>query len=306
MKIFHKIHKISNVALALGFFDGIHIGHRKILSDLVEKAKSLGVKTGVITFQNNPSDYFSKSKTPLIQNSKDKELIMKSIGIDYLFELDFEKYKAMKADDYLKDVLIENFKPPLIIVGYNHTFGKNRLGTPKLLKDYEKKYNYKTIIIPEQKSRDSDEISSSVIRKKISQGKLDKINELLERDFSVRNTVIKGDNKASKLGYPTANIIWPESMAKLPFGVYFGFVQINKKSYHALISWGNKPTLTNGKNEIIEAHLYRFNKNIYGKMMNVIFVKKLRDQKKFDTFDALKAQIQKDYDIFIKWAEDVK
>ncbi len=306
MEVLREITKNKGLAIALGYFDGIHIGHKKILSTLVQQARAEGLKTAVVTFETNPANYFNKEKILDIQNFKDKELIMQSLGIDYLYELNFELYKDLSAHEYLKDILVKYFEPKIIVVGYNHTFGKDRTGNPSFLKDYETNYNYNCIVVPEYKYKDKEKVSSTEIRKRIKYGHLNAIKAFLGRYFSVRNSVIKGDKVARTLGYPTANIVWPNSMMKLPYGVYFGFVQIDTKMNPALISWGNKPTLTKGDEEIIEAHIYDFSENIYGKIIKVIFVKKLRDQENFGNIRVLITQLQKDYKAFEKWARIMK
>ena len=305
MEVLHEIKPNRKLAIALGYFDGIHIGHKKIINTLVSQARLKGLKTAVITFDKNPADYFNEKQTLSIQTFKDRQLIMNSLGVDYLYELDFEKFKELTAQEYLKNILIENFEPEIIVVGYNHTFGKEKSGNPALLKEFSSKYGYECIIIPEQKYQDKEEISSTIIRKRIAHGHLNAVKALLGRQFSVRNSVIKGDKIARTIGYPTANLVWPSSMVKLPYGVYHGYVQAGSKMKPALISWGTKPTLTNGKSEILEAHLYDFNENLYGKIIKVIFAKKMRDEENFGNIRVLATQLQKDYKIFEEWAKTI-
>ena len=306
MEVLHEIKPNKGLAIALGYFDGIHIGHKKLLTTLVQQAKLKKLKTAVITFDKNPADYFKDEITPNIQSFKDKELILDSMGIDYLYELNFEQYKELSAHQYIQDVLVKNFAPEIIVVGYNHTFGKDKSGNPSILKDFASNYNYECIIIPEQKYKDKEVVSSSEIRKRIQYGHLNAIRALLGRYFSVRNSVIKGNKVARTLGYPTANLVWPNSMIKLPYGVYYGYVQTGGKLNPALISWGTKPTLTNGKNEILEAHLYDFDENLYCKIIKVMFAKKIRDEENFGSILVLKTQLQKDYSAFEKWARLMK
>ena len=307
MKIYHEITEDKKkLALALGFFDGVHIGHKKILTTLVQQAKLKGIPSAVVTFDDNPANYFSDKKIPAIQSFKDKELIMSSLGIDYLYELNFEQYKNLNAHDYLANVIVKNFEPEIIVVGYNHTFGKEKSGNPEFLKDYATNFNYECIVVPEYKYKDKETVSSTEIRKRILYGHLNAVHALLGRYFSVRNSVIKGDKTATILGYPTANLVWPNSMIKLPYGVYYGFVQAESKMNPALISWGTKPTLSDGSNEVLEAHIYDFNENIYGKIINVVFVKKVRDEENFGNIRVLKTQLQKDYSAFEKWARLMK
>lgn len=306
MEIFHDITKNKGTVLALGYFDGIHIGHKKIISTLLNTAKEFGAKSAIVTFSKNPADYFNEEPTYNIQTFKDRELILDSLGVDYLYELDFEKYKDLSAFDYLKNVIVENFSPKAIVVGYNHTFGKNKLGDAAFLKDHAQNYDFEAIVVPEQKYKDTEQVSSSIIRKRIQYGHLNAVKAFLGRHFSVRNSVIKGQKIARKLGYPTINLVWPNSMVKLPYGVYFGYVQLDSnndsKLRPALISWGIKPTLTDGNSEILEAHIYDCNEDLYGKIVKVVFVKKVRDEENFHSMAVLKTQLQKDYSAFEKWA----
>lgn len=303
MEVLREMTPNKNIAIALGYFDGIHIGHKKIITSLTQQARMLGIKSAVVTFDKNPADFFSEKQTLGIQTFKDREIILNSLGVDYLYELNFEQYKDMNAHDYIKNVIVKNLEPKLIIAGYNHTFGKDKTGNPALLKELASLYKYECIIVPEQKYKDTEEVSSTIIRKRIEYGHLNAVKALLGRPFSIRNSVVKGEKVASKLGYPTANLVWPSSMAKLPYGVYHGYVQAGIKMRPALISWGTKPTLTNGKNEILEAHLYDFNENLYGKIIKVIFVKKIRDEQDFGNIRVLVTQLQKDYSNFEKWAK---
>ena len=303
METFRELDKNKGLAIALGYFDGIHLGHRKILQTLVQNARAKNLQTAVITFDKNPADYFSEKSTPNIQTFKDKEVLLESLGIDYLYELDFETLKDLGAKEYLEDVIIKYFEPKIIVAGYNHTFGKNREGNPQFLCDNEVRLGYEAIIVSEYTHSSGEKVSSSTIRSLIEKGELNLAKALLGKYFSFMNSVIKGAQMARKLGYPTANMIWPESIVKLPYGVYHGFCQIGSKLVPALISWGNKPTLSDGREELLEAHLYNFDENLYGKIVKIVFVKKVREIYKYDGLKELTEQIKKDYDNFIPFAK---
>lgn len=303
MEIFNSINKKDNLILALGYFDGIHIGHKKIISTLIQMSKEKGLKSALITFKKNPTNYFSKIKIPSIQTTEQRREMLSDIGLDYLYELDFDNYKDLNAGDYLENILIKNLKPKIIIAGYNHTFGKNRSGNSEFLKENAEKYGYEAIIIPKQEYK-NQKVSSSSIRQKIQKGELEDIEAMLDREYSIEGIVVEGDKIARNLGYKTANTIWDNSLAKLPYGVYFGFCEIKstKLLKPALISWGNKPTLFESKKEILETHIYDFDEDIYGEKIKVIFKKKLRDEKKFSGINTLKNQIDSDYQDFIQWS----
>lgn len=303
MEVLQELSENKGIAIALGFFDGIHVAHKKILNTLKKYADNEKIKTAVLTFDKNPASYFSEEEIPQIQTYKDREIMLEFMGIDFLYELNFEEFKEMSAEEYIEKVLVKYFNPKFIVVGYNHTFGKDKTGTPSLLKEYSSVYGYKCIIVSEQKYDDTEEISSTAIRKYIQTGCLSKAKLLLGRNFSVRNSVIKGSKMATALGCPTANLIWPNSMIKLPYGVYYGYSQIANKLYPSLISWGTKPTVTDGKEEILESHIYNYNENLYGKILKVIFERKVRNEEKFSSPLMLKAQIAKDKDAFEAWAK---
>ncbi len=305
MEVYNELKQNKGIALALGFFDGMHIGHRKIIQTLVQKARANQLKTAVITFDNNPDDYFNPVPTLNIQTFKDRELILSSLGVDYLYEINFETVKDLTPKEYL-EMIKKYFEPKIIVTGYNHTFGKKAEGNAQYLSDEGSRLGYEAIIVPEQKYNGVEPVSSSIIRKRIQNGHLNAVKALLGRNFSVRNSVIKGQKLAGTLGYPTANIIWPDSMVKLPHGVYFGYCQTGATLKPALISWGNKPTVTAGKEEILEAHIYNFNENLYGKIIKVIFSKKLRDIQNFGNVKALAEQIKDDYNAFVTWAKTSK
>lgn len=302
MKVFNKLNDNKNLAIALGFFDGIHIGHKKIISTLVQNAQKNKLQSAIITFTENPANYFSDETTLAIQSQKDKENIIEAMGVDYLYELDFEKFKNLTAADYIKNVLVKYFSPKYIIAGYNHTLGSDRQNAG-ILEDLQTKYKYNSIIVSEQKYRNREKVSSTLIRKYLNKGYLNAANALLGRNFSIMNSVVSGKKIARTLGYPTANLIWPYNIAKLPYGVYYGYVNIGDSIIPSLINWGTKPTLTNGSEEILEAHIYKYDKDIYGKIIKVLFVKKYRDQAKFSNIKSLQNKINEDYKNFQNWAK---
>ena len=301
MEVYHKINKKKNIVVALGFFDGIHLAHRKIIKSITREAKKRNEKCAVISFEKNPANYFKENPTFNIQSFKDKEILLSAYGVDYFYELNFEQYKEMTALEYLKDVIIKNLEPSVIYTGFNHTFGKDKEGTADFLRKHATTFKYEYVAIPEEKI-DGQTISSTNIREFIEHGNLEDTKKMLGRNFSVRSSVIKGNGIARTLGFPTANLVWPNSMVKLPHGVYFGYAILDDKLKPALISWGKRPTVTQGQDEVLEAHILGVNKDIYGKIVNVIFEKKLRDEVTFAGLKDLVEQIKQDYIQFKKWA----
>lgn len=294
MQVFKSLNSNPNLSLALGYFDGVHLAHQKLISTAVEYAKNTNTKSAVITFEKNPANCFNDKKTLNITSNSEKLEKFEALGVNYVYMLDFEQFRNMDALEYLEDVIIKNFKPNCIVSGFNHHFGAKKSGSSKLLANYAKHFNYEFIEFPEQRKKDIT-ISSTEIRELLSQGKVDKANSLLGHKFNVTNNVIEGKQIASKLGFPTANLLWAEDIVKLPYGVYFGYVYMDK-IFPAVINWGVKPTFDSSNHELLEVHILNFNSQIYGKIINVAFVEKIRDEFEFPNIEELKKQIQKDVD----------
>ncbi len=292
--------KISSIAL--GFFDGVHIAHKKILKTAVNLAKNDngGKKSAIITFKKAPGGYFNPAKGISIQKLDDKIKMFEAIGIDIAYILDFEEYKNIEAIEYLR-LLVKNFAPDYIITGFNHTFGKKEegkiQGSSSFLKEHQN-LGYRYVEI-EKMRLNNVLISSTNIKKFIELAYIKEANELLGYDFNIKGKVIKGMGLARKLGFNTANIKWPENIVKPPYGVYFGTVEYNNFQYRALINWGVKPTVNNNNEAILEAHILDFNQDIYGKEIRVYFKKPLREEKKFKNIEELKNAIANDIQCII-------
>lgn len=292
MKVFKTLNHNPNLALALGFFDGVHLAHQKLILEAVKYAKEHDTKSAVITFETNPANYFLKEKVPNIMSNEEKLERIEALNVDYVYMLDFEEYMNLDALGYLEQVLIKNFEPKCIVTGFNHTFGRAKEGSSKFLSKYAKHFNYEYIELPAQKIK-SCLVSSTNIRQMLTDGHIRNANLLLGRPFSLKNNVVKGNMLASKLGFPTANIFWPNNILHLSNGVYFGYVVVDK-TYPALINWGVRPTIGDDNERILEAHIFNFDSQIYGKIIKVIFSLKLRDEIKFPNLEALQKQIVQD------------
>lgn len=283
MEIFNTLIKLNNVSLALGFFDGVHKGHKKV----IETAKAENTKLAVITFKTHPMEIFGLNCKYICSRNK-RAKIMEEIGVDYLFELDFTKELSnMTGENYLK-MLIEYFYPKAITTGFNHTFGINKSGTPELLIKKQDEYSYKYNQVPPQKF-ENEIISSTLIKKYIEDGNLTKVNNMLGYNFSIKGNVIHGNHIGKTIGFATANIEYPDKITTLPYGVYCSKV-FNK---NAVTNYGKKPTI--GQNTpIVETHITDFDKDIYNTNIEIEFIKKIRNEKKFNSLEELKIQINKD------------
>ena len=294
MNIYGDIVGIKKSVVALGFFDGVHIGHRKLIKKLVQYAKKNITYSVIITFKTAPAECFYQNVKYLTTNEQ-KENIISRLGVDYMFELDFNKeLMNMPHSDYLKNIIYKNFEPLGIITGFNHTFGKNGLGNSDYLRQNAKKYGYSYLEIPPVKIS-NETVSSSLIRKYLNEGNINQANMLLGAEFEISGTVIEGNKIGRKLGFPTANIAYPEKTVQIPYGVYSCRVIFQNNQYKGIMNYGIKPTLTQKtKKAETEIHIMGFDEDLYGETIQVKIIEKIRDERKFNSLEELQAQIKED------------
>ena len=292
MQILHDLSENPNLSLALGYFDGVHIGHQAVIKNAVNYAKQNGGKSAVITFKDHPCCFFHGVCPKYILTREYREKFIADLGVDYLYELDFEKLAGLSAEEYLENILIKHFSPKSISTGFNHNFGHNKTGDVKFLEQESVKYNYKYFALPPQKY-DGEVISSTKIRKLLSDGQIDTANKMLGRNFIIEGTVIKGRQIGRTIGFRTANILYPLELIDIPFGVYSVLVNYASQTYQGIANFGVRPTV-NGHGALLEVHILDFERDIYGEVLEVKFIKMLRTERKFDSLDSLKQQISRD------------
>lgn len=283
---------VNNTTLILGFFDGIHLGHRKVLESAVEYAKSNNSQAILITFSKSPSEYFNNS-TEYIFDRKYNYNLIKSIGIDRIVELDFDKIVNISAEEFLSD-MTKKYAPLSIFTGFNYTFGYQRIGTPDFLSNNQNKYGYKYYCVPDYQY-ENETVSSTNIKMLLRKGQIESANKLLSNKFRIASKVVEGAKLGRELGFPTANLVYPENIIKIPYGVYKAEA-LNKP---AILNWGIKPTV--GENHpILEVHIPGFDEDLYNQEIEVKFIKRIRDERKFDSLEELKSQIEKDLKICLE------
>ena len=292
MQILHDLSENPNLSLALGYFDGVHLGHQAVIKNAVNYAKQNGGKSAVITFKDHPCCFFHGVCPKYILTREYREKFIADLGVDYLYELDFEKLAGLSAEEYLENILIKHFSPKSISTGFNHNFGHNKTGDVKFLEQESIKYNYKYFALPPQKY-DGEVISSTKIRKLLSDGQIDTANKMLGRNFIIEGTVIKGRQIGRTIGFRTANILYPIELIDIPFGVYSVLVNYASQTYQGIANFGVRPTV-NGHGALLEVHILDFERDIYGEVLEVKFIKMLRTERKFDSLDSLKQQISRD------------
>lgn len=291
MQIFTKLNKNLNLSLALGFFDGVHLGHQKVIKSAVDFAKRNGIKSAVVTFKEHPCCFFRGICPKYILTREERLKHIEALGVDYVYLLDFNsKLCMLSAEDYLREVLVGNFSPKSISTGFNHYFGAKKSGNVTLLAEKQVEYGYQYFEIPPQKVFGKT-ISSTAIRELLSKGQIKNANEMLGYNFSITGEVVKGQQLGRTIGFRTANLIYPNELIDLPFGVYSTVVTIDGKKYQGVTNFGIRPTVSDSHKCTLETHILDFEKDIYGKYITVEFIKMIRAEKKFKSLDELKNQI---------------
>lgn len=293
MEILNKLKSEENLAIALGFFDGIHLGHKAVIMSAVDYAKKHNIKSAVVTFRQSPYVAINNVKPNYIMTLEEKIRTIKKIGVDYLYLLDFtEDLAKQTASDYLKN-LVDNLHPKMIVTGFNHYFGYNKSGGVDYLRLMQDEYGYEFKEVSPIKLQNGI-ISSSEIRKALSEGNIQKANAMLGYRFYVKNEIIKGRQIGRKIGFKTANLKMPEKMLNLPDGVYAVEIEVFGKKHMSIANFGSNPTVTDDTQKFLEVHIIDFNEDIYGQIVKVNFLTKIRDEKKFQSLAELKTQIKKD------------
>lgn len=294
MQIFNEVTKNPELSICLGFFDGVHEGHKVVIKNTVNLAKQNGLKSAVITFKEHPLCYLQGRTPQYIISLEERLKFIEQQGIDYAYVLDFDDTIAdCLASDYLRDILVGNFKPKFITTGFNHYFGANKQGNAEFLRTHQKIYDYTFYEIPPI-TFNSTLISSTKIRQLISGGELESMKNLLGYEFFLQSKVIQGSKIGRSISFPTANMHYPKDIIRLPKGVYIADTIINNEIHHSVVNIGIKPTVSNDKKLLIEAHLLDFCEDIYDKEIQVNFYKKIRNEQKFASLCELQRQIEKD------------
>ncbi|MFP4556505.1 MAG: bifunctional riboflavin kinase/FAD synthetase [Bacteroidales bacterium] len=309
MRIFNSIKStnITRPVVTIGFFDGVHIGHQTILKKTIEKAKELNRESLLITFWPHPRIVLNKdaASLKLLTSLEEKKKILASIDLDGMLIMEFTPELATKPPrDFIQEILIDKLNISAIVLGYNHVFGSKGEGNYILLKELENKGNFTAHQI-DPISVGEINVSSTKIRSALEQGLLNIANAMLSRDYSITGTIEGGRQLGRDIGYPTANISPSEPLKQIPGdGVYAVWVDYNKNSYPAMLNIGHNPTVEDGLHKTIEAHIIGFKENIYDKEITVRFIKKIREELKFPSLDALKEQLAIDKVTTLKLLEN--
>ena len=296
MKIYNNPNlnkKHLNGVIAIGNFDGLHLGHQKVIKEAKKKAQKEKIPFGVMTFEPMPVMFFNnKIKNHRINSLEQKKTQLKKLKLDFLIIIKFNKnFSSQSAEEFIKKIIFKKTKCRYLYVSKNFKFGFKRLGNIKILKRFEKKYNFKNVVTKPYK-KGNKTISSTFLRKKIRLGKIDEVNKLLNRNWSINGKVIKGQGRGRKIGFPTCNLKLNHYVVP-KLGVYAVKVKIKNFYKNGIANIGYRPTF-NGKNLLLETNIFGINKNLYNKVIDIYFKKFIRPEKKFRNLKYLKKQIKID------------
>ncbi len=293
----NEVERIENTVLTVGTFDGVHEGHRALMETVVEKAKKRKARSVVVTFDPHPRTIIhSKSDgIKLLTTLKERAEILETLGIDVLVVIPFTRdFSLLSSEEFVKDVIHKKIGISEFIIGYDHHFGKDRSGTIGTLERLGPELNFDVQVVSKKEMGDTT-ISSTVIRHEIiEEGNMPKAAELLGRPYLLNALVIHGDERGRKIGYPTANL-QPEHQDKaIPKnGIYAVKVRVDGEWFSGMMNIGVRPTF-DGVTKSLEVNIFEFEKMIYGKTVQIRFIKRIRDEQKFSSVDELITQLNTD------------
>lgn len=279
--------------IALGSFDGLHLGHMHLIDKTIKLSRKNNVKSMICTFENHPLSVINKEICPkLIMNNDTKISLLEDTGIDVVNIAKFdEEFMKITPEDFIKN-MVECYNAKGIVIGFNYRFGYKNLGDVEMLQKYSTKLGYK-LYVCEAINIDNEVVSSSKIRHLIAEGNIIKANELLGRPHSITGNVIKGKQIGRTIGFPTVNLNYNKEYILPKGGVYYTVVEYNSYLYKAITNIGYNPTVEGGKLSV-ETHIVNFDKQIYGETVKINFISRIRDEVKFNTIGELKQQLVKD------------
>lgn len=297
MKTYTKITDITksypNIIVALGMFDGMHIGHQSIVRRALEIADETGGIGAVFTFNNHPLSVLAKDRMPLQIGSPElRASILEKMGVEVLFNIPFTREFSRLSPEKFLELLRDNLAPHYVVTGANFTFGRQGKGTQRLLQRVGKDYGFHAEICPTVLA-EGRPVSSTRIRELLREGDLDTVNGFLGRPFTFTARVIHGDRRGRTLGFPTANLQISGDRAMLPNGAYAVQVVLRGRYYNGLANIGNNPTF-HGADRRLEVNIQDFHGDIYDQLLQIVFLKKLREERKFVSANHLIRQLHRD------------
>lgn len=305
MELIRGIHNIraqhQGCVLTIGNFDGVHLGHQKVLDQVAQQAKLLGLPSVVMTFEPQPMELFAKEKSPArLTRLRDKFVQLSKLDIDRLLCVNFNhQFANIEADVFIRDLLVAQLGVKFLVIGDDFCFGRGRIGDFAMLQKAGQELGFE-VVNTHSFCLDSSRISSTAIREALASDNLALARQMLGRDYSIAGRVSHGRKLGRTIGFPTANIPLKRCVSPVS-GVYVVEAKgLGKAPVGGVANIGQRPTV-NGVRQQLEVHLFDFNDNLYGKQLEVVLLHKLRDERKFESFDALKQQIESDAEAARVW-----
>ncbi len=284
--------------ITLGTFDGVHLGHRKIIAALLAKARTTGLRSTLLTFAPHPRTVVSKKDAApvrLLTTTEEKLALLSELGLDSVIVIEFTKaFAALSPEDFVEQILLKEFGLAAMVIGYDHGFGRDRSGTLQTLSQLSVKHSFSVEVV-EEFMLNGRAVSSTQIRSLLSSGQLRDANTLLGSPYRLTGKVVEGEQRGRLIGFPTANLDLLDPLKLVPSpGVYVADALMNNAKYRAMVNIGYRPTVSTGTRLSIEAHILNFSGNLYGRLLTIQLLSRLRDEQKFPSLDALKAQLEMD------------
>lgn len=279
-------------AIALGFFDGVHIAHQKVIESAVRYAKLNNLSPVALSFDKSPLEVLSSENVFYLTSKEDKAQIISSLGAEAEFLPTDKALLSMEAEEFIEKILVGKYNMKYAVCGYNYRFGKNGRGDTNLLIEEGKRHGFEVGVAPCE-IYDGESVSSSRIRNLLAEGEIVLANKLLGRNFFIKGIVAEGKKLGRKLGFPTANVFFDDKTVYLENGVYKTLVTADGKCYDAITNVGTNPTVCD-KTLRAETYIPDFDGNLYGRELKIEFIDFIRPEIKFDSIEELKEQIKKD------------
>ena len=286
----------KKLAATIGFFDGVHLGHRFLVKELKQEAGKRNLASAVITFAQHPRAVLHSDYQPKLLNSfREKMRHLLELDVDYCILIDFtEELSHYSAEEFITQILAKKYQVKMLLIGYDHRFGHNREDGFEQYVNYGRKLGME-VVQASPYNEGKTKVSSSEIRRLLQEGNVEKAQELLTYPYTLQGTIVNGYKVGRTIGFPTANIAVDEPYKVLPkVGVYAVFVYIAGKRYKGMLYIGKRPTVNNGNNQTVEVHILDFSGDIYDNRISVSFIYHIREDIKFDSLETLKEQLEKD------------
>jgi len=294
-----EIKRDTKSVITLGTFDGLHLGHQQIVEEVIRKSKLLGGRNYLLTFDPHPRKVIpGRNDIKLLSTLDEKISILEQLSLENLFVINFtSEFSKQSPEEFVEKYLVNGIGLNEIVIGYDHHFGKGRDGNFELLQRLGSKFNFHVTLVPEF-SVDGETISSTKIRNALIAGDVVKTAKMLGRNYSFKGTIVRGDGRGKKLGFPTANISVDDQDKLLPAkGIYVAECIVEDEKHFGLLSLGSRPTFHKDGDVIPEFYIFDFDRDIYDQVMQVNLVERIRDEEKFNSVDDLIIRMKKDEEV---------